>query len=182
MGDKELIHRCQNGDKAAFKELISKYHPLVFKFLIKITGNEQLSEDLTQEAFIKIIRNIDKFDVNGKAKFSTYIITVSKNSYIDYLRREKRFLQFSPIEESLFVEGVSPCFEESVVDRIYAKDIMGQIENLTDEHKTVIKLKYIEDLTLKEIGDLLDLEPKTVKSRIHNGIVKLKQLLKARGD
>lgn len=92
MGDNELIHRCKNGDKTAFQELISRYHPFVFKFLVKITENEQLAEDLTQDIFIKVIRNIDKFDIYGKAKFSTYVITMSKNSYIDYLRKEKRSL------------------------------------------------------------------------------------------
>jgi len=93
MEDKELIYRCQNGDKATFQELISKYHPYVFKFLIKATENKQLAEDLTQEVFIKVIRNIDKFDVDGKAKFSTYASTVAKNCYIDYLRKEKKLFK-----------------------------------------------------------------------------------------
>lgn len=182
MEDKELIYRCRDGDKAAFQELISKYHPYVFKFLIKITENEQLAEDLTQEVFIKIIRNIDKFDVYGKAKFSTYIIAVSRNCYIDYIRREKKFFQSGPVEDISTVEAAAPGFEESVVNRLYAEDIMEQIENLTDEQKIVIKLKYIEGLTLKEIGDMLDLESKTVKSRIHNGIVKLKKIFMVRGE
>jgi len=178
MEDRELIYRCQNGDKAAFQELIGKYHPYVFKFLIKAAENKQLAEDLTQETFIKIIRNIDKFDVDGKAKFSTYAITVSKNSYIDYLRNQKKFFKGGTIEDFTSVEIAVPGFEESVVDRIYVNDIMGQIENLTDEQKIVVKLKYIEGLTLKEIGKKLDLEPKTIKSRIHNATTKLRQILK----
>lgn len=70
MEDNERIKKCQNGDKAAFQQLISNYHPFVFKFLMKIAENEQLAEDLTQEVFIKIIRNIEKLDIHGKAKFS----------------------------------------------------------------------------------------------------------------
>jgi len=178
MEDKELIYRCRNGDKAAFQELISKYHPYVFKFLIKATENKQLAEDLTQEVFIKVIRNIDKFDVDGKAKFSTYVITVSKNSYIDYLRKEKKLFKSGTIEDFTSEEIAVPGFEESVVDKIYVKDVMEHIESLTDEQKMVVKLKYIEGLTLKEIGKMLDLEPKTVKSRIHNAITKLRRMLK----
>lgn len=182
MEDNELIYRCRDGEKAAFQELISKYHPYVFKFLVKITENEHLAEDLTQEVFIKIIRNIDKFDVYGKAKFSTYAVTIAKNSYIDYVRKEKSFLLLGPVEDISSIEAVVPGFEGAVVDRLYVENIMEQMENLTDEQKIVIKLKYVEDLTLKEIGDMLDLEPKTVKSRIHNAITRLRKILAARSE
>ncbi|OCZ49828.1 RNA polymerase sigma factor [Dehalobacter sp. TeCB1] len=182
MEDRELIRRCQHGEKAAFQELISKYHPYVFKFLVKLTGNDQLAEDLTQDIFIKVIRSIDKFEIAGKARFSTYIITMSKNIYIDYLRKEKRSIPIDPLEYDFINDKSVPGFEDSVVNKIYSTDIMDQIEKLTEEQKMAIKLKYIEGLTLKEIGEMLNVEPKTVKSRIHNGMVKLKELLKTRGD
>ncbi len=177
MEDKELIQRCKNGDKTAFQELIIKYHPFVFKFLVKITENEHLADDLVQDVFIKVIRNIDKFDISGKAKFSTYIITISKNSYIDYLRREKRVSLLDAANGSSLVETTAPGFEEDVINKLYGRDVINKLDNLTYEQKTVIKLKYLEGLTLKEIGEKLDLESKTVKSRIHNGITKLKKLL-----
>lgn len=181
MEDKELLHRCKNGDKTAFQELISKYHPFVYKFLVKITENEHLADDLAQDVFIKVIRNIDKFDIYGKAKFSTYVITISKNSYIDYLRKEKRLQQFNTVNDSSLLEAIVPGFEEYVIDKLYGIGVIDHLENLTDEQKVVIKLKYIEGLTLKEIGEKLDLESKTVKSRIHNGITKLKKML-SRGE
>ncbi len=177
MEDKKLIKECQNGDKSAFQELISKYHPIVYKFLVRVTEDERLTEDLTQETFIKIIRSIDKFDVNGKAKFSTYIIAVSKNCYIDYLRKNKKTMQSVAIDDNLNIEDTDVNVEEIVLDKIYGNDILKAMESLTEEQRIAIKLKYIEDLTLKEIGDILKIEPKTVKSRIHNGIVKLRQLL-----
>ena len=177
MEDKKLIKKCQNGDKSAFQELISKYHPIVYKFLVRVTEDERLTEDLTQETFIKIIRSIDKFDVNGKAKFSTYIIAVSKNCYIDYLRKNKKIMQSVTIDDNLNIEDTDVNVEEIVLDKIYGNDILKAMESLTEEQRIAIKLKYIEDLTLKEIGDILKIEPKTVKSRIHNGIVKLRQLL-----
>ncbi|MDI6618922.1 MAG: sigma-70 family RNA polymerase sigma factor [Clostridiales bacterium] len=177
MEDKKLIKKCQNGDKSAFQELISKYHPIVYKFLVRVTEDERLTEDLTQETFIKIIRSIDKFDVNGKAKFSTYIITVSKNCYIDYLRKNKKIMQSVTIDDNLNIEDTDVNVEEIVLNKIYGNDILKAMESLTEEQRIAIKLKYIEDLTLKEIGDILKIEPKTVKSRIHNGIVKLRQLL-----
>jgi RNA polymerase sigma-70 factor (ECF subfamily) len=174
MEDNELIIKCQSGDKRAFQELIAKYHPYIFKFLIKIIGNNDLAEDLTQDTFIKIIRNIEKFDINGKAKFSTYVITVAKNTYIDYYRKNKNSINIS-LDENLNLRAID--IEEVVFDKIDYEDVMKCFDKLTEEQRLVIRMKYIEGLTLKEIGEKLDLEPKTIKSRIHNGVVKLRKML-----
>jgi len=98
--ENNLIKKCQRGDKEAFQLLISQYHPFIYKFLVKITNNDQIAEDLTQETFLKVIRTIEKFDTTGQAKFSTYVISIAKNAYIDYLRKEKRFKQNIPIPEN----------------------------------------------------------------------------------
>ena len=160
MDDMKIIMRCQIGQKDAFQELISIYHPFVYKFLVKISGNEVISEDLTQETFIKIINNIEKFDTRGKAKFSTYVITIAKNTYIDYLRKERKMINYVSVEESFNIEDINSNIENLVIDKIYNKDILGKLENLMEEQKLVIKLKYIEGLTLKEISDKLSFESK----------------------
>jgi len=176
-----LIKRCQVGDKEAFQELISKYHPFIYKFLIRLTKDEESAEDLTQETFIKIIRNIDKFDINGKAKFSTYLVTVSKNCYIDYLRKTQKYVMTNPLEESFQAEDHKFNLEKNVIDKMDSLDVLEVMKQLPDNQRIVIEMKYIEDLTLKEIGDALNLETKTVKSRIHNGITKLRSMLR-KGD
>lgn len=176
MDELKLLKRCQSGDKTAFQELIAKYHPYVYRFLLKMTGNQDVSEDLTQETFLKVIRNIEKFDVYGKAKFSSYIITLCKNTYIDYYRKQKKYSNNVSIEETLINDDKN--IEEVVIDGIYSKSIADEIEKLPEDQRIVIKLKYMEGLTLNEIGEKLELEPKTVKSRIHNGIVKLRKIFK----
>lgn len=181
MEEKNLIRRCQRGDKEAFQLLISKYHPFVYKFLVKISNDDQTAEDLTQDTFIKVIRNIDKFDPAGQAKFSTYIIAIAKNVYIDYYRKEKGIRHNIPINETIGSAEANVHLEDIIIDKLYGQSILECLEDLPDEQKTAIKLKYIEGLTLKEIGDQLNLEPKTVKSRIHNGIVRLRKLLR-KGD
>jgi RNA polymerase sigma-70 factor (ECF subfamily) len=92
LNDIKLILACQNGEKQAFNDLITLYYPYVSKFLLKLTANETISEDLTQDTFIKLIRSIDKFDVYGKAAFGTYLITIARNCYFDYLRKNKNIV------------------------------------------------------------------------------------------
>lgn len=65
MNEKALIKKCQHGDRQAFEELIRLYYDYVFGFLLKTTANEQLSEDLTQDTFLKVISNIEKFNFGG---------------------------------------------------------------------------------------------------------------------
>lgn len=175
--DNKLIKMCQNGDKDAFHNLINKYHSIVYKFLIKLTEDTNLAEDLTQETFLKVIRNIDKFDLYGKAKFSTYLMTIARNCFIDEIRRTKGYKFNYNIDDVLDVPAHEDGVEEKIVNRIYGREVAKTLESLTEEQKIVIKLKYIEGLTLKEISEILDVEPKTIKSRIHNGIVKLRNLL-----
>lgn len=78
MNDKEIIRRCQNGDRAAFDTLIREFYPYVTKYLLKLTHDENLTEDLTQEVFLKVIRTIEEYKTDGKAAFATYIITIAK--------------------------------------------------------------------------------------------------------
>lgn len=78
MNEKALIKKCQRGDKQAFEELIRLYYDYVSDFLLKTTTDSTLSEDLTQETFLKMIRSIEKFDPGGSAAFGTWLITIAK--------------------------------------------------------------------------------------------------------
>ena len=79
----KLILSCQNGEKEAFNELIRLYYPYVSKFLVKLTSNEVLSQDLIQETFVKLIRRIDNYNVKSETSFLFYLMTIARNCYID---------------------------------------------------------------------------------------------------
>ncbi|NLL07038.1 MAG: RNA polymerase sigma factor [Clostridiaceae bacterium] len=177
MEDFLLIKRCQRGDKSAFEELITKYHPILFKFLMKLSGDYHTAEDLTQDTFVKIIRNIDRFDVYKKTSFSTYLITVAKNCFYDYLKRNKWHKDDIDIEQYLSNEDLNVSLEEIVMNKIDTEIALEKLTNLSEDQRIAITFRYIEELTLKEIAAIVEIEPKTIKSRIHNGIVKLRKLL-----
>ena len=90
MNEIKLIVKCQKGEKEAFNELITIYYPYVLKFLVKLTADEEIAQDLVQETFLKLVIHIDKFDVKGKAMFSTYLMKIAKNCYLDYLKKNKK--------------------------------------------------------------------------------------------
>lgn len=173
MNEKALIKACQNGEKQAFEELIRLFYPYVSKFLLKTTCNQSLSEDLTQETFLKMIRNIEKYNLDGKSSFGTWLVTIAKNTYIDYIRRNS--IYFKNIED-LQLNDQSDV-EACMLQKLQYKEALKAIETLPKEQGLAIRLKYEEDLTLAEIAERFGVQPKTIKSRIHDGTVKLRRLL-----
>ena len=174
MNEKEIIRRCQSGDKAAFDILIRTFYPYVTKYLLKLTCDENLTEDLTQDVFLKVIRTIEKYKTDGKAAFATYIITIAKNTFIDYTRRNK--VLFTEIPETEIQDGENP--ENRVLTNLEYSETIKYIDSLPPNQAKVIRLKYINEYTLKEIESITGVPAKTVKSRIHEGTKKLRSLLK----
>ena len=171
MNEKALIKKCKRGEKQAFEELIRLYYDYVSGFLLKTTAQKELSEDLTQETFLKMIRSIDKFDQSKSAAFGTWLITIAKNCYIDHLRKNR--------VGSLNIDDLALADERCVADDVERKlqyeQLRSEIDALPSEQGTAIRLKYEEDMTLAEIAERFNVEPKTIKSRIHDGTVKLRK-------
>lgn len=174
MKDTKLIKKCQKGNKEGFNELIKLYYPYVLKFLLKLTSNATSAEDLTQETFIKMIKSIDRFNTNGKASFATYLITIAKNTYLDYLRKNNH--ELSELDINSIPDKSN--FEENYFRNENYNFVLEKIENLPFAQKEAIKLKYLEGYTLEEIAKMQKVESKTIKSRLFEGRKKLKEDLK----
>lgn len=176
MNEKALIKKCRLGERQAFDALIRLYYDYVSGFLLKTTADKMLAEDLTQETFLKMIRNIEKFDPGGSAAFGTWLITIAKNCYIDHLRRNRVYLED--------IDGLPIETEHSVADevarRLEYERVLSAMEALPPEQALAIRLKYVEDMTLAQIAQRFGVQPKTIKSRIHAGTVKLRKKLNFR--
>lgn len=173
MNEKALIKKCQRGDRQAFEELIRLYYQYVSGFLLRSTGDKSLAEDLTQETFLKMIRNIERFDPGGTAGFGTWLITIAKNCCIDHLRRNRIFpedIDELPLEDR---QNVADAVEQ----RLRYEQLLKAMETLPPEQALAIRLKYVEEMTLAEIAAQFGVQPKTIKSRIHDGTVKLRKKL-----
>ena len=174
MDEYSILVSVQKGEKEAFQNLITLYYPYVTKFIMKLCGDENLCEDLTQETFVKLIRGIENYDVHGKAAFATYVMAIAKNGYMDHLRRSKQVVV--SLDEQEVVSDVN--LQDQVLDSMQMEEVLQLLERLPSEQAEAIKLKYLEQRTLQEIAQQFHCEPKTIKSRIHNGMIKLRQTLK----
>ncbi|HWI65024.1 MAG TPA: RNA polymerase sigma factor SigY [Symbiobacteriaceae bacterium] len=150
--------RAQKGDQVALARLLQENYLPVKKYLITVTHDRALAEDLTQETMIRAIQRIGQF--SGKSKFSTWLISIATNLYMDWLRRNKRERKLQ--EESLFydrpAEGPEPEWME-VMDRLHA---------LPRDVAMPLVLKHYYGYTYEEIAGWMGIPEGTVKSRIFN--------------
>lgn len=174
----ELINKRINevlkGDQSAFEEIVTLFQHRLYHVCFRMLSNRQEAEDIAQEAFVRAYMNIHTFD--QKRKFSTWLFRIATNLCIDRIRKKRPdyYLDANvPGTEGLTMysqiaaDGELP---EDVVERMETQErVQYEIGRLPDKYRSVIILRYLEELPLKEISDILELPLGTVKTRIHRG-------------
>jgi RNA polymerase sigma-70 factor, ECF subfamily len=177
------IKQVLKGDQDAFAEVIELYKDKVFQICFRMLGNRHEAEDISQEAFIRAYVNIHTF--NQKRKFSTWLYRIATNLCIDRIRKKKPDYYLDAevkgtdgltMYSQVAADGQLP--EEEVEEMELQAEIQRQILKLPDKYRSVIVLKYIEELSLQEISEILDLPLGTVKTRIHRGREALRKQLR----
>lgn len=169
---KRLISEIKQGDDQAFAELVDLYKDKVYQVAYRMVGHPQEAQDVAQEAFLRVYTNLEKYDVNRK--FSTWLFRIATNVAIDRLRKRKPdfYLQdkvkgTEDITYESQLAATDDLPEDQVVQFELQDWIQAEINHLPPKYRTAIILKYLEDLSLKEISDIMDLPVATVKTRIH---------------
>jgi RNA polymerase sigma-70 factor (ECF subfamily) len=169
-----LARRALKGDQQAFAEIVALYQDKLYLMAFRMLGNRQEAEDVTQEAFLRVYRNLDRYDEG--LKFSTWIYRIATNLCIDRLRKRKA--TYSLDAESVDHEGLDGYAVIPSDDRTPESEMLltetqrivrEAIETLPAKYKSVMVLRYLHDLSLQEIGEVLDMPVTTVKTRVHRG-------------
>jgi len=163
-----LIGKAVSGDRKALEELLERNYQTVKGYLLKMTCNFSLTEDLTQETMYRAVKTIKKYHPSGK--FSTWLITIASNLYRDYLRKRKREV---PLNE----KTLSSTYENTEMI-IELQNIMAE---LPFEKRAVVVLKHFYEYNYREIADILNCPVGTVRSRLHYSLKYIQDKLKKGG-
>lgn len=171
--DAELVARAKAGNESAFRDLVLRYQKKIFYLAYRMTKDKDAADDLAQETFIRTYQALSRFKENYP--FYTYIYRICMNLSINYHNRQKRTLYESRTEnweEILEKEGIFPesttTAEEKTLTRLEA-----EIDRLSPEYKSVVVLKFYEDLSCAEIAKTLEVPLGTVLSRLSRARQKL---------
>ena len=168
----ELIRAAQSGDREALVSLLRQIETDVYRTAYYILGNEQDAMDAAQEALIRIYTKIGMYE--EKALFKTWVQRIVTNICIDKMRKSKPSVS---IEEHEMVFVSMENTEDEVISSHVAKDIREAIEKLPEHHRSVVVLRYLQDLSYNEIAETLDLPLNTVKSYLFRARRQLQTLL-----
>mgnify|MGYP001290367584 CR=1 FL=1 len=179
-----LIKKAKAGNLEAFEQLILQYEKRIYNFCYRMTNNQEDAEDLAQEIFIKVYKNLNSF--KGNSKFSTWIYRIAYNTCVDKYRKKKvttvsLTLNNDEEEKEIDLPSNDPLPEERVVSREEYDVVCECISALKPEYKTVVVLRDIQNYTYDEIAEILNVPLGTVKSHISRGRAALRDALIARG-
>ena len=156
MEEKELLDKARQGNKHCLNLLLQNNYQMLYGFLIKLTGDKDLAEDLVQDTLLKASLNITKF--RGESKFSSYLIKIRTEHYD-------------------FEFKTSYDMEDDLINHIRFKEALNHLNNMSYEKRISFILKHYYGYSIEEISEILKVSEGTTKSRIHNTIKKLRELL-----
>ena len=182
-----LVARCMEGDQRAWHTLVTSQHKRVYAICYRFTGDATEAEDITQDVFIKVYRNLASFD-GEKGSFQTWITTLTRNMLVDNYRRTKLDRATDSMDVSLSGDDDGPTMSERLADtrpnqeqRFAGLELKATIQQalkkLSPELREAVILRDLEDMDYKEIALVLKIPEGTVKSRISRGRAELARLL-----
>ena len=162
----KLIEQCKKGKQQAQEELYDRFSAAMLATCLRYTGNRAEAEDLLQEGFIKVFRNIYEFNARNEGSLAAWIKRIMINTSISFLREKKHFSFIENIESYPTIEKTDPFFEESEINTPSSDELMKIISELPDGYRLVFNLYVLENYGHKEIAQTLGITEGTSKSQL----------------
>lgn len=182
MQDELLIRRAQRGDADAFEQLLLEHQKNVYNLCYRMAGNPDDAMDLSQETFLRAWRCLDQYQF--ASAFSTWLYRLCSNICIDFLRRRRRqqtvpltFEDADGEEQTYAVPDAQPLPEEQVELKLTRETLAAAMAQLLPEHRAVLQLRVVNEMSYEQIADVLDIQIGTVKSRLSRARNQLKKIL-----
>ena len=160
LNDDELIERIKNGNEQAAEELINRYYKSILRYCKWHCSSLEKAEDLTQETFYRLFKNLSAY--NGKQKFKAYLYTIANHLCVD----ESRKIPFYPLEDG---ENIASEYNE-ILQVEYKAEIKYLLGMLSPEQREAIILRFGEQLEFHEIAKVMGCNMRTAQSRVRHGL------------
>ena len=169
----EQILAAQNGNQQALTDLLRAVEKDAYKTAYYLLGNEQDARDTTQEALIRVCRNLHKYET--KAMFRTWVQKIVTNLCIDLIRKRKEQVS---IDQADLVLQAPDRVEGQVIQRETEQNVAAAMQQLGEPYRSVVILRYVNQFSYEEIAETLNLPINTVKSHLFRAKTQLQRLLK----
>jgi len=174
----QIITQAKGGSQSAYKSLLNKYWKDVFNYQFSKTNNEDEAEDITIKTFAKAFDKLHSFD--NRYNFKTWLITISKNIYIDHLRKQKKTtISIHKDNDTFFdIKDNSPSAEDNIITEQNLTTLLAYIKKLKPHYQEIIQLRFFQELSYKEIAKELDEPMNNVKVKLLRAKKLLAEIIK----
>lgn len=175
--DSQLILSAREGDRRAFELLVLRYQDRLYAAMVQVTGSADEAEDVVQEAFVRAFLKLDTFQNNSQ--FFTWLYRIAFNSALSRLRRRKGVSSLDQVRETVgdepIDEGDGPDGRMLQEERV--RMVRLALEQMTDDHRTILILREMEEQAYEDIAEILQISIGTVRSRLNRARAALRIIL-----
>ncbi|MCZ7568364.1 MAG: sigma-70 family RNA polymerase sigma factor [Ardenticatenaceae bacterium] len=172
-GERELIERAKRYEPEVLREIYERFSPGIYRYIYFRTNDRELAEDLRAEVFLRMLDGLDRFDYRGWS-ISAWLYRIAHDRVIDHFRGQERH-QMMPLEESLVDSAPDPG--ETLLSTLAHEELREALQQLTEEQQQVILLRFVEDLSVREVAQITRRTEGAIKALQYRGLRSLLRIL-----
>jgi RNA polymerase sigma-70 factor (ECF subfamily) len=184
LSDTTLIAEFISGNSNSFSILLDRYQKRVYGFIFSKVHDTDLADDIFQDTFIKVVKNLRLRKYNDEGRFLSWVIRIAHNLIMDHFRKIKRLPKHeSKIENFDVLDCLieqSSSIEEGMIESQIHADLSLLIEELPDSQKDVLRMRLFQDMSFKEIGDQTGVSINTALGRMRYAVINLRKMIEER--
>jgi len=180
METNELVAKVKSGDSEAFGQIYDVFAQRIFRYIRVKVQNRPEAEDILQEVFVKAYRGLDTLKMED-LNFSAWLYRIASNTINDHFRKKYRTPEIVGIDEHFDIAGKVSVYKEAETHSD-AEQVMSALEDLPEQYKQVLELRFIQDFSLSEIAVILKKSNLSVRLLQHRALKKVKKLLATRDE
>ena len=183
LSDQVLVKEYINGDNYSFEVLLNRHKSRVFAFIMSKIKNKDLSEDIFQDTYVKVVNSLQKGKYNEEGKFLPWVMRIAHNLVIDHFRKQKKMHMVRSNNDFDIFDVIKDdninVDDRLIRDQIFS-DLRGLINLLPNDQKEVLMMRYFEEMSFKKIAEHFDISINTALGRMRYALINLRVLKKKR--
>ena len=183
LSDQVLVKKYINGDNYSFEVLLNRHKSRVFAFIMSKIKNKDLSEDIFQDTYVKVVNSLQKGKYNEEGKFLPWVMRIAHNLVIDHFRKQKKMHMVRSNNDFDIFDVIKDdninVDDRLIRDQIFS-DLRGLINLLPKDQKEVLMMRYFEEMSFKKIAEHFDISINTALGRMRYALINLRVLKKKR--
>ena len=182
LSDQALLELYAQGNREAVSQLLERHTRRVCDYVRMMVKDNDVADDLTQEVLIKVVKVIDEGRYTDKGRFLPWVLRIAHNRVLDYFRTQKQVKTVNESSAGFDLLGsknfAEPSIEDTLISEQQAEEVRSLIEKLPEEQREVVRMRYYEGLSFKEIAEHTGVSINTALGRMRYALINMRQMIK----